>query len=99
MEAPLHLTLMMSDGIIPSAAAAVPRLRGQGEGEHRHLVDRARRRPPHAAALPPHAAQDLEELQDEDLQHRAAGGQLHPDEEGPQDVPLPPQVGGWVGQS
>lgn len=57
--------------------------------QHRHLVDRARRRPADAAALPAQAAPHLEELQDAHLHRRPDGGQLHPDEEGPEDVPVP----------
>ena len=44
-------------------------------------MDCARWRSADAAALPPEAAQDLEEVSDEDL-HRGPGrGQLHSDEE------------------
>ena len=55
-------------------------------------MDRSRRRITDAAALPPQAAPDLEELQAPDLQRRSGDGQLHPDEERSQDIPLPTQV-------
>ena len=63
-----------------------------GQRQHRRLVDCSRRRSPHAAALPAEAASHLEELQAQDLQRRTGARQLHPDEEGPQDIPLPAQV-------
>lgn len=54
-----------------------------GVRQHRHLVDRARRRHADAAAIPAEAAPHLEELQDAHLHRRADGGQLYPDEERP----------------
>lgn len=52
-------------------------------------MDRARWRHVDAAALLAEAAPYVEKLQDAHLHGRTDGGQLHPDEEGPQDVPLP----------
>lgn len=51
-------------------------------------MDRSRRRPAHAAAVPSEAASYLEELQAAHLYGGPNGGQLYPDEERPQDVPL-----------
>jgi hypothetical protein len=64
----------------------------QGQRQHRCLVDRPRRRIADAAALPSQATPDLEELQAPDLQRGSGDGQLHPDEERSQDIPLPTQV-------
>lgn len=52
-------------------------------------MDRARRWPADAVAVPAEAAPLLEELQDAHLHRRPDGGQLDPDQEGPQDVPVP----------
>lgn len=57
-------------------------------------MDRARRRHADAAAVPAEATSHVEELQDAHLHRRADGRQLHPDEEGPQDVPLSAATGG-----
>ena len=63
-----------------------------GEGYHRRLVDRARRRLADAPPVPVEAAPHLEELQVEDLQRGPGQRQLHPDEEGSEDFPVPTQV-------
>lgn len=60
-----------------------------GIRQHRHLVDRARRRHADAAAVPAETAPHLEELQDAHLHRRADGRQLYTDEERSEDVPLP----------
>lgn len=67
----------------------LPGQHGEDPRQHRHLVDRARRRHADAVAVPPEAAPHVEELQAAHLHGGPDGGQLHPDEEGLEDVPLP----------
>lgn len=51
-------------------------------------MDRPRWRHADVAPVPAETTPDLEELQDAHLHRRADGRQLHPNEEGSQDVPL-----------
>lgn len=60
-------------------------------------MDRARRRAADAAAVPAEATPLVEELQDAHLHRRPDGGQLHPDKEGSEDVPVPSAYRGGSG--
>ena len=82
----------ISDDFYSSHAVASCLSSNVGQGDHRRLVDRSRRRASHVAAILAEAAQDLEELQAQDLQRGPGQRQLHPDEERSEDIPLPTQV-------
>lgn len=66
----------------------LPGQHGEDSRQHRHLVDRARRRYVDAVAVPLEAAPDMEELQVAHIYCGPDGGQLNSDEEGLEDVPL-----------